>query len=165
MDSIVRGEYRPLERNDEYRPPTPARARIDARWALRPSGRSSGRKPPSTNVDSAPTVAAASAALDAATGDPGSARKVQTYTEYVRSGAYEARHGARGLRILTATTSPARRTSLKRISEEIGARNRFWFTTMDVVTPETVLIEPIWQVAGRNGLFPLVDTVHDSTTS
>lgn len=85
------------------------------------------------------------------------ARKCRAYQEYVRSGAYEARYGARGLRILAVTTSEDRLRNLKRIAEETGMKSRMWLTTMANVTPETVLTAPKWQVAGRNDRHALVD--------
>jgi hypothetical protein len=54
---------------------------------------------------------------------------MRAYAAYVASGAYTARYGSRGLRILTVTTSPGRLANLKRIAEEAG-KSRFWFTTM-----------------------------------
>jgi hypothetical protein len=83
--------------------------------------------------------------------------EIRAYQAYIDSGAYHARFGSRGLRVLTVTTSPARLANLKRIPEEVGGRSRFWFTTMPEVTPETVLTEAIWAVAGRDDRHALVD--------
>lgn len=76
------------------------------------------------------------------------AHKVQAYLEYHQSGKYEARYKTTGLRILTVTTSEKRANYLCRICEGAGGKGRFWFTTFDKVTPEAVLTEPIWSVAG-----------------
>jgi hypothetical protein len=85
------------------------------------------------------------------------ARKIRVYIEYHRSGAYEKRDGGKGLRVLTITTSEARLSNLKRITEDAaGGRSRFWFTTMAEVTPATVLTAPMWRVAGRNDLHSLI---------
>lgn len=76
--------------------------------------------------------------------------KVRAYLEYHASGKYEARYGATGMRILTVTTGDRRLAHLKEITERTGGDRRFWFTTLARLTPETVLAEPIWQVAGES---------------
>lgn len=74
-------------------------------------------------------------------------RKVKVYLEYWRSGLFQKSYQAKGFRVLTVTTSQKRLEHLKEITEQAGGRNRFWFTTFDQVTPDTILTEPIWQVA------------------
>lgn len=77
------------------------------------------------------------------------ARKIAAYIEYHGSGKYLERYGTRSMRVLTVTTGERRLANLKAITEKIGGKSRFWFTTFDRITPETVLTAPIWHVAGR----------------
>jgi hypothetical protein len=83
-------------------------------------------------------------------------RKIKGYLAYHRSGRYEARYGSEAMRVLVVTTSPKRLASLRAVTEKEEGGIQFWFTTFDKVTPESVLTEPIWQVAGQDGLRPLV---------
>ena len=77
------------------------------------------------------------------------ARKIRAYLAYKDSGLFAERYGAHSFRVLTVTTGQRRLENLKRITEESGGHARFWFTTFDQLTPETVLLAPIWQIAGR----------------
>jgi hypothetical protein len=83
--------------------------------------------------------------------------KVQAYQGYYASGAYQQRYETKSLRILTVTTSQARLESLKRVTEEAGGKQRFWFTTLDRIQPATVLTIPIWEVATNPTRQPLVE--------
>jgi hypothetical protein len=88
-------------------------------------------------------------------------RKVRAYIAYFtrsepdKPSVYEQRFGTSKLRILTVTTGQKRLENLKRITEQAGGRGRFWFTTFDALTSETVLTEPIWFKAGKEGHFRL----------
>jgi len=84
------------------------------------------------------------------------AHRVQAYLTYIASGRYSRRFGTTSLRILTITTSRERLTNLQRATEEAGGGSLFWFTTLGLVQPETVLSEPIWQVAGQEGMNKLI---------
>jgi hypothetical protein len=84
------------------------------------------------------------------------ARKVEAYLAYHASGLYAQRYGTQSLRIITVTTGDQRLANLKRVTEEAGGKARFWFTTFDRTTAEAILTEPIWQVAGREGQFTLI---------
>lgn len=84
------------------------------------------------------------------------ARRVQAYVTYHQTGKYQARYHAENFRVLTVTTDHQRLAHLKTITEQAGGRARFWFTTLASISPETVLSTPIWQVAGRAGLLPLL---------
>jgi hypothetical protein len=77
------------------------------------------------------------------------ARKIAAYIEYHRSGKYLERYGTRSMRVLTVTTGERRLTNLKAITEKIGGKSRFWFTTFDRISSEAVLTAQIWHVAGR----------------
>lgn len=83
------------------------------------------------------------------------ARKVRAYLAYFRSGKYQDRYQAKGLRILTVTTGERRLANLKTVTEKVGGKKMFWFTTFDKVTPETVLTDPIWQMASEEGFHSL----------
>lgn len=80
------------------------------------------------------------------------ARKVSAYLAYYHTGQYQKRYQTKSLRILTVTTGDTRLANLKATTEAVGGKSRFWFTTFALATPERILTEPIWQVAGRNGL-------------
>lgn len=84
------------------------------------------------------------------------ARKVKAYLVYFDSAQYEKRYGTNKGRLLTVTTGERRLAHLKEITEQLGGKARFWFTTFDQITPTTVLAEEIWQVAGREGRARLV---------
>jgi hypothetical protein len=49
------------------------------------------------------------------------------------------------------TTSEKRLENLKQLTEDLGRKHRFWFTTKDHLNPATFLTGKIWQVAGRKG--------------
>lgn len=76
-------------------------------------------------------------------------RKIRVYNAYHDSGLYKARYQAENFRVLIITTSPRRQATLKKITEETGGKRRFWFTSFDQLNPQTVLTEPIWQVATK----------------
>lgn len=83
-------------------------------------------------------------------------RKVRIYREYYASGLYEQHFHRKSLRILTVTTSDRRLGNLKRWAEVERGGRLFWFTTERSVGPETVFSQPIWKVAGEEGLRALV---------
>lgn len=88
-------------------------------------------------------------------------RKVRAYIAYFTAqnpqqpSLFEQRFGSPNLRVLTVTTGPTRLQNLKRITEQIGGKGRFWFTTFADISPETILTEPIWAKAGSDGLHRL----------
>lgn len=73
--------------------------------------------------------------------------QVNIYQEYIRSGQYEKRFQTKSLRILVVTTSYRRLQSLRKATVAVGGGARYWFTTFDRVTPQTVLTTPIWKKA------------------
>src|SRR5262249_54589652 len=75
---------------------------------------------------------------------PSWTRKIMTYLQYYRSGAYQTRYHTRSLRILTVTTSERRLANLKEATEKTGGQRRFWFTTLERISTEDVLTAPIW---------------------
>jgi hypothetical protein len=84
------------------------------------------------------------------------ARKVRAYLAYYQSGQYTKRYGARLFRVLTVTTGAGRLENLQQITEQAGGKNIFWFTTFDALIGQSLLTSPIWNMAGREGLSPLV---------
>lgn len=83
------------------------------------------------------------------------AKKIKMYLAYYEQ-FYEQRYGTKGLRVLTVTTSEKRKQNLMEITERVGGRFRFWFTTFDQITTESILTEPIWLMTGRAEPTPLV---------
>jgi len=83
-------------------------------------------------------------------------RKVRTYREYYASGLYEQHFGSRSLRVLTVTTSQRRLANLKAWTEKAGGGHLFWFTVESLVEPGTVLVDPIWRMAGEEGVHALL---------
>lgn len=82
-------------------------------------------------------------------------RKVQAYLAYYNSGQYQQRYGVEKGRVLTVTTGEGRLKNLKKITEDAGGRKRFWFTTFDRLTADSVFTEPIWHIATKRGLHAL----------
>lgn len=76
-------------------------------------------------------------------------RKILSYLEYYRSGKYHGRYHTSSMRVLTITTTERRLKTLKEATEKAGGKKRFWFTTIDKITPGTVLTAPIWQVGSE----------------
>jgi hypothetical protein len=84
------------------------------------------------------------------------ARKVVACIEYYRSGKYQERYGTRSMRVLTVTTSDHRLANLKAVTEKVGGKGRFWFTTFERVRAADMLADPIWLKAGNDELFTLI---------
>jgi hypothetical protein len=77
------------------------------------------------------------------------ARKIACYLVYYRSKRFGDRYKSKGMGVLTITTGEKRLENLKRITEEVGGREMFWFTTFDrLMAPEAdILTSPLWSVA------------------
>lgn len=84
------------------------------------------------------------------------ARKVRAYLAYFQSGQYAKRYRADTFRVLTVTTGDGRLENLLRITEEVGGKSIFWFTTYEALLAQPLVAAPIWSVAKREGLSPLV---------
>ena len=84
------------------------------------------------------------------------AKKIRSYLAYTDSGQFQERYHAQSFRVLTVTTGERRLANLKKITEEVGGKARFWFTTFEQLSSETALSQSIWQVAGREGLYSLI---------
>lgn len=92
-------------------------------------------------------------------------RKILMYLEYYkRDGLYERRYGTHKGRVLTITTTDSRLNHLKRLTEAVGGKQRFWFTTFDRVTALNVLTQPIWQLAHADRMWALLDAREETTS-
>lgn len=83
--------------------------------------------------------------------------KVRAYNAYVDEGGYEKRYGVKGLRVLFVALSRKRMMNMKKAAEAVGGRNRFWFASLDELTPENVLSQPIWLSAGKDEPLQLIE--------
>lgn len=77
--------------------------------------------------------------------------KILAYQEYIGSPACEERYGSKAFRVLTVVLSSTRLETLKKATEQVGGRHRFWFALESDITEETVFSEPIWAIAGKDG--------------
>lgn len=85
-------------------------------------------------------------------------QKIQAYQSSIFSGKYQRRYKTRSLRVLTVTEGEKRLNNLKKKTEDVNGRKIFWFTTFSSITFETVLREPIWNVAGSDHNHTLIPT-------
>lgn len=80
-------------------------------------------------------------------------QKVRAYMAYHEGGGYEKRYGTKSLRILTVAFGAGRLANLRnataQVTQEVKGRRRFWFALATDLTPETVLTEPVWYLAGE----------------
>jgi hypothetical protein len=83
--------------------------------------------------------------------------KVLAYAAYHATGGYERRYGSKSMRVITVTTSKRRLDNLKQATEEVGGKRRFWFSLLSDLTPETILNNPVWSVAGEQQSSVLID--------
>lgn len=90
-------------------------------------------------------------------------RKMAAYLAYYRSGQYQKRYQSQSMRVLTVTTGDKRLANLKAVTEGVGGKSRFWFATFSAIKERDVLTDPIWQVAGRDGLFSLVEKSEEAS--
>lgn len=83
--------------------------------------------------------------------------KVQAYLAYWDSRAYEKRYNTKALRVLTVTIGQERLNHLKAVTEKVDKRNWFWFGLLSELNADSVLSAPIWQRAGQDGLYTLIE--------
>jgi len=82
------------------------------------------------------------------------ADKMRGYMEFRRSGASLRYFKTENFRVLAVAPSKKRLNNLKRATENVNGKTFFWFTTaneIDIWSPNK-LLEPIWQVAGHEGI-------------
>lgn len=88
-------------------------------------------------------------------------KKILAYVAYHESGAYEKRYNAKGLRVLSVIRTKhkggVRERNLKQWTEDVGGKSRFWFTTLQQITPESLFDDLIWQVATRSEPSKLIE--------
>jgi len=84
------------------------------------------------------------------------ARKIAAYLEYYNSGKYHARYHTKSMRVLTVTTGEKRLANLMQVTDEVGGKGRFWFTTLARLRLCDVLHDEIWQQPGRPGVRSLI---------
>jgi len=84
------------------------------------------------------------------------ARRIQAYQAYFASEAILTQYKTRKIRVLTVTTGERRLASLKAVTEQIGGKMRYWFTTADRLNGNTSLSSPIWQVASGREPYALL---------
>lgn len=82
--------------------------------------------------------------------------QVEVYQAYTASGQYQTRFSKRSLRVLVVTTSPRRMANLKETTLKAGGDRKYWFTTFEQLTPDTVFTVPIWQRLDDETLQPLI---------
>ncbi|MCA0457114.1 MAG: replication-relaxation family protein [Chloroflexi bacterium] len=83
--------------------------------------------------------------------------KILAYRMYHQSGAYKRRYQSNRMRILTVTTGVKRLENLKAATESVGGKHRFWFAHLDDITPDTILNQPVWYMAGEEQRRSLIE--------
>lgn len=85
--------------------------------------------------------------------------KVRALGEWKVTGAYQKRFGTDSLRVLFVVAEnprdPNRLARVKGWTEAEGGQSLFWFARHEQLTSATILTSPVWQVAGRSGLYSL----------
>lgn len=82
--------------------------------------------------------------------------KIEAYIAYLASGQYQQRFQVKSLRVLTVTLGAQRCNNLKRVTEEAGGKQWFYFATLAELSWQKILYAPVWQVAGFEGYTPLI---------
>jgi Replication-relaxation len=79
-----------------------------------------------------------------------------SYLQFYNSGAFHKRYQARGMRVLYVTTSDHRAQTFARVAEEAGCRDLVFVSTFSAVAASDPLTAPIWQIAGKDGEYPII---------
>lgn len=82
--------------------------------------------------------------------------KIAPGLAYIRSEAFAERFGYSSGRWLVVTTGERRMRNMLRQARRARTKGLFYFTTYDLVTPESVLRDPIWQREDRPEPVPMV---------
>ncbi|MFC1959372.1 replication-relaxation family protein [Chloroflexota bacterium] len=82
--------------------------------------------------------------------------QIEVYQAYTARGQYRERYNTRSLRVLVITSSATRLANLKETTLAAEGDRKYWFTTFDQVTGETVLTTPIWQRLESDELYALI---------
>ncbi|MCB2160504.1 replication-relaxation family protein [bacterium] len=75
---------------------------------------------------------------------------------YIETKAYKNRFGHNSGRWLVVTTGKKRLANMLRQAKRAGTEGKFYFTTFDQLSPQTILQAPIWQREDRDEVLPLV---------
>lgn len=76
--------------------------------------------------------------------------KIRAYTAYYETGGYEKRFQTKSLRVLTIAIGEKRLLNLKKATEDVNGRRRYWFALASELKPDTVFSAPVWRVAGES---------------
>lgn len=82
-------------------------------------------------------------------------RKVKPILNYFVTDSYAKQFGVSDGVCLFVTSSESRLNNLKKAIEEGGGDGLFYLTTSDAVSSNTVLTQPIWQLAGSDYIFSI----------
>jgi hypothetical protein len=85
------------------------------------------------------------------------AAKVDRYKRFFVTHTYQKLYDAptTSCRVLTITTGEKRLANMKKITEDKGGKNVYWFTTRERALTTDITTAPIWQKAGSTGLYSL----------
>ncbi len=90
-------------------------------------------------------------------------QKLRLLGAWLQSGAYARRFHLDTLRVLfvvaAGASTAARLDRLRRWTEAENGRSLFWFAEHDRVLAGDLLVDPLWQVAGRSGRYALLERV------
>jgi hypothetical protein len=90
-------------------------------------------------------------------------QKTRLLGAWLQSGAYARRFHLDALRVLfvvaAGASTAARLDRLRRWTEAEGGRSLFWFAEHERILAGDLLVEPLWQVAGRTGCYALIERV------
>lgn len=76
--------------------------------------------------------------------------KIRAYQVYFDSPLVTQRYGTDRIRVLTVTSGPDRKEHLRRATEEVGGRRRYWFTHASALKSPEMLTQSIWSVASHD---------------
>jgi len=87
-------------------------------------------------------------------------KTVKAYAAYYASEKYETRYGTKAGRVLTVTIGDTRLRNMKDLTEKLGGKSRFWFTTFEQLQNNDILHDSIWSVANRDGKHAIIASSH-----
>ena len=82
--------------------------------------------------------------------------KVPAGVAYLKSELYQQRFGMPYGRYVVVTGSEERLLNMKSQTERLGGQKRFYFTTFDLISPQSAFQEPIWWLAGSKKQYSLL---------
>ena len=81
------------------------------------------------------------------------ASKIQRYLALFRERKHEAIFGFKSMRVFTVTKNESYVQSRKKVAENEGGKEQFWFTSFAEMSADTALMKPIWSIAGHQGKY------------